>query len=452
MVLIVFITFIVCYLCIGIWNSRHVKTLNDFFIRSRSLSLIETTASLVVTQLGSNMILDTSRKGFEYGVYGIFYPLGISVGLLLLTSTLAERWRTLNINTTAELFINRFKSVYLHKLAGCIGLISLFGILVAQVAALRFVICPYLSIANMCLFIATWLCIVFYTMLGGLSSVINTGFLQGILLYGFFGLFIVTVLITTPFSIAELAAEAVRRPIVPKELTFTQTLSLFILPGLYVIISQTIIQFIIKAKTVKVAKAATSLSSFLLIGFTFVPFMGGLIAKKMTPHIDASTHVIVAVMRALTPTWMLALGIAAISAAIISTADALLLGASSFIIHDIMPKYKYNFLITRLLIALTGLMSLVASYYVEERVVFLILHSYELALSVLFIPSIICLYFPEVPVSTNCAWASCIIGGCSYLLGAFLLPSTVPHILITFGLASLPFVVYKFKMQKLQVK
>lgn len=141
MVHLIFIAFILFYILISIWQFFNIKTLDDFFIRSRSLSLRDTTSSLVLTQLGSSMILDTARKGFEFGIFGFFYPIGVSIGLLLLTSKIANEWRSRNIRTTAEIFHTEYGSVSLRKFAAMINLISLMGILLAQAITLKTIIC-----------------------------------------------------------------------------------------------------------------------------------------------------------------------------------------------------------------------------------------------------------------------------------------------------------------------
>lgn len=439
LLILIFIVFIAFHIAVGIWHARRITTVNEFFITSRSLLLGETTASLVVTQLGGNMILDTSSKGFEHGIYGLFYPLGITLGLVLLTTTIAQSWRSHSIKTTAELFRARYKSVRLQKLAACVSVISLMGILIAQVIALKFAICPYLSFSHYCLFMGTLLCVILYTMLGGLATVITTDLAQAFIIYGFFGLFFITLLIVEPYSFSEIIASVTENPLIPTEVNIADIVSVFILPGLYILISQDVIQFIIKAKTIAIAKAATSISGLLLIGFAFIPFLCGLIAKKALPGLDESTHVIIALMDTMVPQWMVGLGLCALCAAIISTIDSILVAISAYIINDIAPEYAHSLTSTRCIIAVTGMVSLIAAYYSETQALLLTLHSYELALSVLFIPIMACIYFTDWPDATHRAWASCIIGGTSYVASIFLLPPSIPRILLTFSLSALPF-------------
>jgi len=68
MLIALFVILLLLYSVIGIWHARAIKNVNDFFVAAKSLSLPVATASLIVTQLGGGVILETARKGFEYGI------------------------------------------------------------------------------------------------------------------------------------------------------------------------------------------------------------------------------------------------------------------------------------------------------------------------------------------------------------------------------------------------
>lgn len=441
MLIVLFVSLLLLYSIIGIWNARAIKNVTDFLVAAKSLSLPVATAGLVVTQLGGGVILETARKGFEYGIYGLFYPLGIALGLLLLHQYIGRSWYELNVQTTAGLFKITYNSRFLHKLAAIIFCISLCGLLVAQAIALRSMICPSISWGHYCLFGLTWLCTVFYTATGGLRAVVTTDVMQGILIYGFFIALLLVIFIIQPYSLSELTHAFVAHPLLPKEITFRRMFLLFALPALFVLIGQDIIQYIMKSRTIEIAVRATSLSTPILIAFSFIPFMCGMIAKKVLSTAPLTAPIIIQLIEQTLPTWVLYIGLCAISAAIISTIDSILIAITTHITNDLLPRTQQSLATTRVIVILVGLLAFVSSFYVAQNIISIILFSYELSLSILFMPIMASFFLPKNYVTTQRAWISVALGAMSYAANLFILPEYLPTIIITLGLTALPFLI-----------
>ena len=165
------------YLILGLFVSRGIKTKEDYFLAGRELGLVPLTFTLIATQVGGGMMLGTAAQSYKVGYFGIFYTLGISLGFLILGLGLAAKLRSFNVVTTAELFEVKYNSVFLRKIASLLSIVTLFGILGAQVIALRSVLFA-LGLENELVFIAFWLFIIIYTMLGGLKAVAITDTFQ----------------------------------------------------------------------------------------------------------------------------------------------------------------------------------------------------------------------------------------------------------------------------------
>src|SRR5690606_9994480 len=93
------------------------------------------TFTLIATQLGSGLILGTAQRAYEVGMLGVLYTIGMSIGFILLGCGFASRMRGLNITTTAQIFDLHYGSNTLKLIASALSIISLWGILVAQIIA-----------------------------------------------------------------------------------------------------------------------------------------------------------------------------------------------------------------------------------------------------------------------------------------------------------------------------
>src|SRR3989338_6896472 len=165
------------YFIIGLITSRKVTTVDDYFLANRQVGVLPLTFTLVATQLGSGLLLGTAARAYNIGLWGILYTLGISLGFLILGCGFAAKLQSLNITTTAEIFETRYKSYKLKLFASLVSIISLWGILVAQIIASHqlFISC---GIDDPRWLICFWSLLIGYTMLGGLRSVIIIDTLQ----------------------------------------------------------------------------------------------------------------------------------------------------------------------------------------------------------------------------------------------------------------------------------
>jgi len=168
------------YFIIGLITSRKVTTVNDYFLANRQVGVLPLTFTLVATQLGSGLLLGTAARAYNIGLWGILYTIGISLGFLILGCGFAAKLQSLNIATTAEIFETHYRSQKLKLFASLVSILSLWGILIAQIIASHqlFITC---GIDDLRWLICFWFLLIGYTMLGGLRSVIIIDTLQVIL-------------------------------------------------------------------------------------------------------------------------------------------------------------------------------------------------------------------------------------------------------------------------------
>lgn len=389
----IFIILGIIYLILGIAASKTIKTTSDYFLAGRKLGIIPVTFTLIATQLGGGMLLGTSQEAYSIGYYGILYTLGISLGFLLLGCFFAQRLQSLNVATTAQLFETKYHSPGLKKLASIFSIVTLCGLLIAQIIASKTVIMS-LGITNELIFILFWAFIIFYTVLGGLKAVAITDLFQVVYILIIFGgtfFYCVKSGYTFPLFTAQQNFSTTA------QLSMATIIPLLLMPALFSLIEQDLAQKLFAARTKKIAALSALFASLFIILFSFIPIYFGMQAKLLNLSIPLSASPIIPLISKLTSSLVATLALCGIIAAITSTADSLLCAISSNISQDFDLSFtgiRNNLTISKWVTFLTGAVAVIASYFVPFNIIKILISSYELSVSCLLIPLLVS-YFKD---------------------------------------------------------
>ena len=170
------------FLLIGYKSTKNIKSDDAYFLANRKLGVFVVCMSLLATQLGGGVVLGTSEFSYKYGIYGIFYTLGLSLGLMGIAFFGAKQLREKNIATVAELFEKEYNSVVLRKVASAISIFSLYGILVSLIIGTRKFLMSF-GIENELVLYTFWTVLIIYTVLGGMKAVVYTDVVQIIVIF-----------------------------------------------------------------------------------------------------------------------------------------------------------------------------------------------------------------------------------------------------------------------------
>ena len=380
----------------------------DFFLANRSVSTFLLTMTLIGTQIGGGFMLGTSDAAFTSGPSGVFYSLGLGVGLLILGLGYAGKLRTFLVKTIPELLKNRYNSQSLASLAALLSIVSLGGITVAQGIALKkfFISMGCESILPYAL---SWCAVVAYTTWGGFLAVVWTDTIQALVM--------IALLIVTLLGLLFPEFETVKRTCMNANWSFdTSLLPTLLMPALFMCIEQDIAQRCFAAKSPGTAKRACLISATLIALFAFIPTLFGMVAKEM--GIPPEGSVFMNVIRTSSWTFLGPIAETTILLAIISTASSVLLAVSSNISVDIVKKQNSGRLITALVGGISFLLSLTGGDILSWLV-----GSYEISVAGLFIPTVCAVLTPKDKKMNKRAgmWGFC--GGLiGYLLAKFFLP------------------------------
>ena len=414
------------YLAIGIWNSFQVKTLKSYFLADRNLGVFKLTFTLVATQLGSGLLLGTSQKAYQIGLWGVAYTIGMSLGFIILGCGLASRMRSLNITTTAEIFETHYKSPNLKLFASALSIISLWGILVAQIIATKMLFLS-LGLDDPYILTAFWGFLICYTMIGGFSSIVIIDAIQVMLIVT---IFIYLFFKSLPVSVNKLAniklMTKMQNYFFSKKLTYTDFLPTLIMPTLFSLIEQDLAQRFFAAKTRLTATISAFLASFMLVGFSFIPLFFGILAKIKKISIPAGADPLIPVIAAMTSKTLLVFAICGIIAAITSTADSLLSAISSNIVQDFgkfLPLDKQKIFMSRTVSLITGCCALIASFFIAGDIIFVLENSYRISVICLVVPTVIA-YFTQ-KLHAWSAWTSIACGVVGFIGATIFIKSPI---------------------------
>ncbi len=443
MFLIIITFLIIAYSGFSLLLGRSVKTTNDYFLADRNLGLFPVTFTLIATQLGGGMLLGTSQEAYQFGLFGIVYTFSMIIGFLLLSAGIAGRLQSLNIATTAQLFETVYRAPLLKKVASALSVLTLSGILVSQIIGARALLCG-VGITNAPLFIAFWLFIIMYTMIGGLKTIVWIDSMQVLYIFFIFSALFIWCIMQEPntlFSFAQL--RTIQQTFITADFNYRMLLPTLIMPALFTLIEQDLAQRFFAARTKKIAVVAALCAGVLLLLFACIPVYFGMKARLLGLPVAANASPLLPVIGYFTNELIVAFAVAGILAAITSTADSLLCAISSNIVQD----FSFSFLgainklwLSKVITLLVGTICLIASYYVSPSIIGLIISSYSLSVVCLLVPLLAAYYNKRLPKQAAVASIFCGLFG---LLFFWHIESSIPAELLAIGCSFVGFMVGK---------
>lgn len=372
----------VVYVWMGKTSSKDLESSEDYFFMGRKLTLFPMFLTLLATQLGGGALIGAADEGFLNSWWVLFYPLGATLGFFALATGFGGKLRDLNISTIAEIFEKVYGSIPLRKAASVLSILTLFFILVAQGIASR-TFFHSLGIDSPLIFFAFWAVLILYTVMGGLKAVVKTDILQA--------LFIVIVLVLT-FFVAEAPEISVSAATPEAGSGSIPWIRWLLMPLLFMLIEQDMGQRCFAAINSRVVSIASICAGLTLFLTSSIAIYFGIMASKSGLSVSQGESVLIEMVKIATNPTVTAFFMVAIFVAVISTADSLLCSIGSNLYCDFLTakvsSSEKQIAISRWLTLATGLLSF-ALTFLFDSVLSVLMLSYELSVSLLFVPVII---------------------------------------------------------------
>lgn len=411
---IALVAYFVVLIGIGLSVARRERGAGEsesFLAADRNMGLVQTTASTAATDLGGGFSIAMGGLGFTLGISGswLIAISGLSaVMVAFLMVPKVKRWadRAKGL-TTGDLFEARFDRRTGLVAALVIG-VAWFTFVGGQVIAGAKLMQATLGIGLGMAIVVSGAVILFYTAAGGLKAVIYTDVFQMVVL--FFGI----ILLAVPIGlwrvggwegiVAHFGAEPSTALLVDwYAVGWKQLLGWFfsIFPVWFISIAA--MQRIVAARDEQTARRAFLFTGvpiewpLFAIGSTLI----GLIARMLLPELTDAELATPMVIMELLPVGITGLVIAAYIAAVMSTADSVLMGPVAIFTNDIYRKRwrpdaseASLVVVARVATLVLGTAGIVLAWLVPS-VLELVLYAYTFGAAGLFFPMLALLFWPR---------------------------------------------------------
>lgn len=328
---------------IGIYCNKFNHDIDDYLLAGRRLGVGLATGTLVATYFGGGYVIGVGSEAYQMGASSYWSPIAGAIGILAVCLIL-KKMEGMRVYTVTEIMENRYQSPLLRLLTTILSLLALLGILAGQVNSAGSILAS-LGIGNttLCAIVVSAF-FVGFTAFGGLWAVTVTDFIQ--IIVAALGLISAACFVIYEEGGWNALAIKIGMTNIPDHyfhlLQGTQpsyVLWLILPMFIYTLIGQDVYQRLFAAKDTRTAYRSAILSCICLLIICAFPVILGMAARGLFPHLENPSLAIPTLIRAMLPPVFSGFTLAAIIAAVVSTADSILTAATSHVVNDIYVRY-----------------------------------------------------------------------------------------------------------------
>jgi len=418
----VILAYFVALLGIGIWSTRSVGSPEGFFVAHRQGSVALIVGSLLATVIGGSATVGISGLGFNLGLVGGWWLLAGSIGLVVLGLLFAKKVRGSALYTLPELAERQYDS-RVGLGAAVLIVVAWTGVVAGQIVAAGKVL-SILGLGSQAFWMVvfTGICVV-YAVLGGQVSIIRTDLVQaGILAAGI--LCAVAVLLVQVGGMQGLRMslpESYFAFPVSSSFDWRSVFTFLILIGATYVVGPDIYSRLFCARNEVTARRSALVSAGLILPMALAIVLIGMGGRVLYPQI-AAEEAFPAVISGLLSPFLSGLVLAALVAALMSSADTCLLSQSVILTQDIVRRFRPSMCdrttlaVSRVSLLALGLLGLGLAL-VLNGVISSLLFAYTIFTCGLVEPVVAGFYRERLRVTSRGALAALLVGGIVGLLG-----------------------------------
>ena len=420
--LIIVMAYSLAMIAIALGARKKARTQNGFFVAQRQANTALITGSFVATAVGGSVTVGMAGLGFGQGLTGVWWLLVGSIGLVLLGTFFAKKVRGAALYTLPELVEKQYGG-RVGLAASILIVIAWIGVVAGQIVAAGTILSIFGIGSGVSWMVVFTVVLVAYTVIAGQLSVIRTDLFQAVVVC--LGVFVTLALFLPQaggldglrFSLPQ---DFFSFP-VSSQFDWKALLSLLILVGATYVVGPDMYTRLFCARNGRTAQKAAFLSASAFIPLAFAIALIGMGARVLYPHISPEQAFPQLISGVLSP-WLGGLVLAALVAALMSSADTCLLSQGVILTQDIIKRFlpslseKGTILLTRLNIIVLGLLALGLAM-VLKGVITSLLFAYTVFTCGLVVPVIAGFYKDKLKVTPQGALAALIGGGTIGLLG-----------------------------------
>ena len=333
----------------GLMVRKYVGNVEDFLVAGREMDVYLGIASLAATEFGIVTCMYTAQNGYEKGFAGATPGILMAVAMagVGLTGFVIKPLRDSGVITIPELLEQRFGG----RIRWAAGVVIVLGGLLNMGVFLRtggqFLVLVagldvrYLEIMMTALLVG----VAFYTILGGMLSVLVTDFLQFVVMS--VGLILVTILILMNVGWEKLVTTVETHygaggfnPFVNSTMGWEYVVFNLMLNVAAVLTWQTIIARVLAARDTRTGRKVYTRTSFFFVCRFLIPGIWGIAALATLGPVANTLEAMPTYLSTAVPSGLVGILIAAMLAADMSTDSSYMLTWCSVIYNDILAPFR----------------------------------------------------------------------------------------------------------------
>ena len=379
----------------GYIGLRQARSADDYLVAGRRLGYPMYIGTLSAVVLGGASTIGGVSLGYQYGISGMWLVFMLGLGIIALAVLLASRLSRLGVYTVPEMLGIRYGRY--SSLIGAI-VMATYDLMVAVTStiAIGTVFNVILGLAPSAAILLAGGIVVLYCVVGGMWSVTLTDILQFIIMT--IGIF----LLLLPLAISQAGGFSGMREQLPAsyfDLTaigWSTIFAYFLLFFFGIMIGQDIWQRVFTARTGGIARWGGVAAGVYCLFYAVAGALIGSAARVILPNLATPDNAFAQVTKAALPVGLTGLVLAAALAAVMSTASATLLAASTILANDVYADFfgrgGDRVRLSRIFTLLVGVVVLVTSLLVKDVVGGLTV-AYDLLSGALLVPIIGALFW-----------------------------------------------------------
>ena len=345
MAVTVFSLALVLYVIVGVVVARRVKSSDDFYVMGERASTLLIVGTLSATFLSAVTLLGIAGISYTEGplVIAATGSFGAWVGVMLAVVYVGRKLRALECKTMPDFFRNRFQNTAVTTIATVIMIIGLLGYGVIQLIGAGLVLGELTGISFEVIIVLFVIALMVFSALGGMYGVVVTDTLM------FFTMLAVSIVIS-PWIIAQAGFEDMKSlsDTLPgfwsiggtENHPLSFSISQFIVWVIFMTCSPAMVSRVFPAKNDLVVLKAAGIGVFLGAFMQIPVFLAAGAMQAIEPGIDPVDRVMVVAFLDYVPGVLGGIGLAALMAAIMSTASTLFVLAGFGLSRDLYENLK----------------------------------------------------------------------------------------------------------------
>lgn len=419
--LFVVLLYVAAMLALGWYGMRRAKTREDYLVAGRNLGPGFYLGTMAATVLGGASTIGTVRLGYVHGISGFWLCAALGLGIVGISLLLAKPLLKLKIYTVTQVLERRYNPTARHASA-VIMLVYALMIAATSTIAIGTVMQVLFGMPFWVAILVGGGIVVAYSTIGGMWSLTLTDIVQFLIMT------VGLVFILMPLSISDAGGwDALVATLPASYFSFTSIgwdtiVTYFLIYFLGIFIGQDIWQRVFTARSERVARIAGTTAGLYCVLYGLAAALIGMAAKVLLPELDNVNNAFASIVQHSLPDGVRGLVIAAALAALMSTASAGLLAASTTAAQDLWPLFggrdeDGDVHKNRVFTLLLGVVVLAIALVVSDVISALTL-AYNLLVGGMLVPLLGAIYFKRA--STFAAILSMLCGSLTAALFMFL--------------------------------